>query len=81
MTKAMRERLILLRDRQVADLLNVTTRTVYGWTDKGLLKAIRVAHTTRFRAKDIERFIKRHTGLPARKRGGRPVRGRRPAHA
>jgi excisionase family DNA binding protein len=43
---------------QVAELLQVTRRTVYGWIKGGKLKAYSAGGTVRIRRDDIEAFIK-----------------------
>jgi len=50
----------LLTTKDVANILQVSTTTVLRWTDEGLIPAIKVCYTVRFREEDIERFIEEH---------------------
>jgi excisionase family DNA binding protein len=54
----------LLRVSDVADLLNVKPQTVYHWTKKDYLVAIKLGSRLRFRQADIQRFIDDHNTTP-----------------
>lgn len=46
-----------LTPEQVADLVQVTRRTVYNWIKTGKLKAYKVGNMVRVRHKDLDAFI------------------------
>ena len=50
----------LLTTKNLADILQVSTATIVRWVDEGLIPAIKVRYTLRFREEDIERFIEKH---------------------
>lgn len=50
----------LLTTKDVADILQVSTMTVLRWMNEGLISAIKVRYTVRFREEDIKRFIEEH---------------------
>lgn len=46
---------------EVAKIFKVEKRTVYKWMDKGVISYVRInKKTVRFRAKDLDEFIKKH---------------------
>lgn len=47
-----------LTPAQVADLLQVTRRTVYAWIKSGRLPAYKAGNVVRIRCEDIEAFLK-----------------------
>lgn len=53
----------LLTTLEVADLLGVSTRTVFTLTKKGELPSVRVGHSVRYDERDLTRWIdSRKTG-------------------
>ena len=50
----------LLTARQVADALQCSERSVWGWTKNGGLPAVRLGRLVRYRVEDVEAFIARH---------------------
>ena len=50
----------LLTKAQVAELLNVSTRTVDRWTDQGLLPAVKMpsGHAVRYRREDVDAIMR-----------------------
>ena len=50
----------LLTTKEVANILQVSTMTVLRWMNEGLISAIKVRCTVRFREEDIKRFIEEH---------------------
>lgn len=47
----------LLTPREAAEVLNVSTRTIYREGERGNLKKIRVGSRLRFRMEDIQKYI------------------------
>ena len=47
----------LLTVEEVAEHFRVSTKTIYFWVQKGLLKSSRVGGVRRFRKKDVEDFF------------------------
>jgi excisionase family DNA binding protein len=49
----------MLTVREVADLLHIHTNTVRRWSDRGVLRAYRIAQRgdRRFRREDVARFL------------------------
>ena len=47
----------LLTAREAAEVLNVSTRTIYREGERGNLKKIRVGSRLRFRMEDIQKYI------------------------
>jgi excisionase family DNA binding protein len=50
----------LLKIEQVAEMFAIQPKTVMSWTKKGLLPAIKVGRTTRYRPEDVQHLIDRH---------------------
>ena len=50
----------LLKIDQAAEMLAIQPKTVMSWTRKGLLPAIKVGRTTRYRPEDVQHLIDRH---------------------
>ena len=50
----------LLTARQVADALQCSERSVWGWTKDSDLPAVRLGRLVRYRVEDVEAFIARH---------------------
>lgn len=50
----------LLTKQQVAELLQVSTRTIDRWTDAGKLPAVKMpsGHTIRYRPEDVDRIMR-----------------------
>lgn len=53
----MTERKRLLRPEEVAELLQVSRRTVVRWLKEGRLKGVRVGRLWRVRPEDLEKFF------------------------
>ena len=53
----MPERKRLLRPEEVAELLQVSRRTVVRWLKEGCLKGVRVGRLWRVRPEDLEKFL------------------------
>ncbi|HHS97018.1 MAG TPA: DNA-binding protein [Chloroflexi bacterium] len=67
----MRERPVrLLTVGEVADLVQVSPRTVFRWMAQGRLPAIRVGNVTRIRPEDLEAFFEAHRSTRTRGRPG-----------
>ena len=49
----------LLTPEQVAERLQVTERTVYGWLRRGRLPALKLGRLWRIRPEDLEAFLER----------------------
>jgi len=47
----------LMKIQQVAEMFAIQRKTVMSWTKKGLLTAIKVGRTTRYRPEDVKHFI------------------------
>ena len=47
----------LLTPKQVAERLQVTERTVYGWLRRGTLPALKLGRLWRIRSEDLEAFL------------------------
>ena len=47
----------LLKIEQVAEMFAIQPKTVMSWTRKGLLPAIKIGRTTRYRPEDVKHFI------------------------
>tara|TARA_Y100000361_G_scaffold83500_1_gene73900 strand:+ start:108 stop:281 length:174 start_codon:yes stop_codon:yes gene_type:complete len=47
----------LLNAKQVADFLNVSLKTVYGWVSKDQIKYTKINGSIRFKRQDIEELI------------------------
>jgi len=47
----------LLTAREAAEILNVSTRTIYREGERGNIKKIRVGSRLRFRMEDIQKYI------------------------
>jgi len=54
----MPERKRLLRPEEVAELLQVSRRTVVRWLKEGRLKGVRVGRLWRVREEDLEMFLR-----------------------
>jgi len=54
----MSERKRLLRPEEVAELLQVSRRTVVRWLKEGRLKGVRVGRLWRVREEDLEMFLR-----------------------
>jgi excisionase family DNA binding protein len=52
----------LLRVREVADVMRVSTMTVYRLIRAGELQAIRVGHSYRIAQRDVDAYLLRGTG-------------------
>lgn len=52
---------LLLKAREAAKALNVSERTLYGWTRRGLVRAVRVGRTLRYAPAELARFIETQT--------------------
>ncbi|MFN3741011.1 MAG: helix-turn-helix domain-containing protein [Thermodesulfovibrionales bacterium] len=48
---------LLLTPREVAQMLRVSTRTVYYYSNCGLLPVVKLIRSLRFRRQDVEDFI------------------------
>ena len=50
----------LLTKQQVADLLNVSTRTIDRWTEAGKLPAVKMplGHSVRYRPEDVDAIMR-----------------------
>ena len=50
----------LLTRQQVADLLNVSTRTIDRWTEAGKLPAVKMplGHSVRYRPEDVDAIMR-----------------------
>lgn len=66
----------LLTVGEVADLFQVSPRTVFRWMAQGRLPAIRVGNITRVRPEDLEAFFESHRSLQTRGRPGRRKEGK-----
>ncbi|HEY77073.1 MAG TPA: helix-turn-helix domain-containing protein [Thermoflexia bacterium] len=55
---------------EVADLFQVSPRTVFRWMAQGRLPAIRVGNITRIRPEDLEAFFEAHLSTQTRGRPG-----------
>jgi excisionase family DNA binding protein len=47
----------LLNVAEVADILGVSTQTIYSWVSKGRLPVVKVGRRTLFHPSEIERWI------------------------
>ena len=54
----------LLTPEQVAERLQVTERTVYGWLRRGSLPALKLGRLWRVRPADLEHFLERARRTP-----------------
>jgi len=54
----------LLTPEQVAERLQVTERTVYGWLRRGTLPALKLGRLWRIRPEDLEAFLERARKTP-----------------
>lgn len=52
--KTSHEEDVILTKREVAENFQVTQRTVYNWTDAGLLTAYRIGNQVRFKGKEVQ---------------------------
>jgi excisionase family DNA binding protein len=50
----------LMKIQQVAEMFAIQRKTVMSWTTKGLLPAIKVGGTTRYRPEDVQHLIDQH---------------------
>ena len=50
----------LLKIDQAAEMLAIQPKTVMSWTRKGLLPAIKIGRTTRYRPEDVQHLIDQH---------------------
>jgi excisionase family DNA binding protein len=50
----------LMKTQQVAEMFAIQRKTVMSWTKKGLLPAIKVGGTTRYRPEDVQHLIDQH---------------------
>ena len=50
----------LLTPKDVADMANVSPKTVTRWRRDGLLAGIKIGTLVRFRPEDVETFFNRH---------------------
>lgn len=67
----------LLTVHEVADLFQVSSRTVFRWMERGWLPAIRVGNITRIRPEDLEAFFDAHRSTRTRGRPGQPKEAER----
>jgi excisionase family DNA binding protein len=56
-----------LTREQVADMLNVSTVTVWAWANKGILKAYRIGNKVRFLKSEVMQSL---TLIPSKRNGG-----------
>jgi excisionase family DNA binding protein len=56
----------LLTAAEVARLLHISRSTVYKLMERGDLPSLRVRKLRRFRARDLERYLRRHSFPPRR---------------
>ena len=65
----------MLTVREVADLLHIHTNTVRRWSDRGVLRAYRIAQRgdRRFRREDVARFLADLNDGPTRHEASSPV--------
>jgi excisionase family DNA binding protein len=65
----------MLTVREVADLLHIHTNTVRRWSDRGVLRAYRIAQRgdRRFRREDVARFLADLNDGPAKRETSFPV--------
>ena len=54
----------LLTPEQVAERLQVTERTVYGWLRRGKLPALKLGRLWRIRPEDLEAFLENARKMP-----------------
>jgi len=54
----------LLTPEQVAERLQVTERTVYGWLRRGKLPALKLGRLWRIRPDDLETFLENARKMP-----------------
>jgi len=52
----------LLRPEEVAEMLQVSRRTVVRWLKEGILKGVRVGRLWRVRPEDLEKFLREGYG-------------------
>lgn len=45
--------------KEVADMLNVSPKTIYAWVKEKVLPAIKIRRTIRFKKRDIEQFMEK----------------------
>ena len=57
---------ILLRRREVCELIGITPRTVTRWAHLGILQPVRIGGTTRYRRADVEALAARENESEAR---------------
>ena len=55
--------------QETAELLGVTKRTVYGYVDEGIIKAVKIGREWRITEEDLKAFIAKGT-KQARKEAG-----------
>lgn len=60
----------MLTVNEVADLFQVSPRTVFRWMAQGWLPAVRVGNVTRIRPEDLKAFCEAHLSTPARQLPG-----------
>ena len=50
----------LITERDAADRLSVSPRTIRNWRDRGLLSSIQIGRVRRYDPDEIERLVERH---------------------
>jgi len=55
----MQEHSILLKAQEVADYVKVSVSTVWRWKTEGKLPFIKVGNVVRFKAEEVDKFIKK----------------------
>ena len=55
------DRTILLKIEEVARMFSIQPKTIMEWTSRGILPAIKISRTTRYRLSDVESLIASHS--------------------
>ena len=68
----------LLTARQVSELLEVKTSTVYDWASRGTIPFVKLGRLIRFKKSDVFRWVESHTLQPKSSSGNKKSRPRSP---
>ena len=51
----------LIDSKELAEVMQVSIRTIYGWASKGIIPSIKIGRLLRFKVENVEAWIDKNT--------------------